>query len=191
MTTVYVAGASAEVERAERVMGWLRDAGLAIALDWTIPVRALGGQSLSEGKLRAEAESCLEAVQDSDVLLALIPPRGVHTQGMWAELGVAWASGIRTLASVTNHVPMFATVAEGITWTDESAVGVLAAWSRSGEALRRQYWGGWIECIRVHRVPKPSAADQRAVLEEWYAPIGETLADVVGWTKGTLWEPDD
>ncbi len=137
MTTVYVAGASAEVERAERVMGWLRDAGLTIALDWTIPVRALGGQgaSLTEAERRAHAEADLEAVQDSDVLLALIPPRGVHTQGMWAELGVAWAAGIYTVASmghppfVVSRIactpPMFATIAGYGVASDEAAVDLI------------------------------------------------------------------
>lgn len=90
---VYVAGASAEVERAERAMRLVRSMGHNIALDWTQVLRAARAQGVrSDADLAPEhalglARQQLLAIDGSDVLWLLAPAR--PSVGAWVEFGFA------------------------------------------------------------------------------------------------------
>ncbi len=98
ITSIYVAGASAEFERAETILGKLRTPPLSrffhITKDWPGQVRTErveGGRHDHELDLnlqrRIEAED-VAAVFEAEILWLLLPPPHLHTVGMWFELGV-------------------------------------------------------------------------------------------------------
>ena len=89
---VYAAGASAEIDRARRVIAALRAEGLEITFDWPADIDEAGGRAnagLTEEERVATADACLKAAHDCEVLLLLVPH--ARTCGAWTELGVAYA----------------------------------------------------------------------------------------------------
>ncbi len=92
---VYVAGASAEWERAQRVMEWVRSEGWTVAHDWVADVireRIEGGRSDAELTLMEQARYArgdLKAIEGVDYLWFLAPEK--PTAGAWVELGFAYA----------------------------------------------------------------------------------------------------
>ena len=94
-TRVYVAGASAQLQRARRAMGWVREAPeLTLAHDWTAQVQAdreAGKQDadLLQVQQCARAFEDFAAIRESDIFWALVPQPDVRTTGLWVELG--WA----------------------------------------------------------------------------------------------------
>lgn len=93
MTRVYVAGASSELERAERAMSLVRAMpGKKLVHDWVSIIRHHGASIppdwTSEQK-RAEAQRCLEAVRTANLVWLLVPD--VPSQGCWVEWGAAYA----------------------------------------------------------------------------------------------------
>lgn len=97
---VYVAGASAELDRVRGVMDFIREQPrLELARDWVADVereRIEGGRTDSdlapdERKLFAGAD--LGAVAESDIFWLLSPMKGTYTTGAWVELGAALVTG--------------------------------------------------------------------------------------------------
>lgn len=91
---VYVAGASAELERVEAFAARAIAAGHEIAHAWWEDVRAnvAAGRTdadLSDDEGRRFADADLSAVADSDAFV-LLAPAG-HSRGCWLELGHALA----------------------------------------------------------------------------------------------------
>lgn len=88
--SVYVAAASAELERAESAIRWLeRTPGLRCAHDWTVAVRELGAFPRDAVVRHRHAEADLEAIRSSAVFWLLAPRE--RSTGAWVELGVALA----------------------------------------------------------------------------------------------------
>lgn len=92
---VYVAGPSAELDRCERVIARVREAGIKVTHDWTPAVRkwiAGGRPGYPEAKLLEHGAADLSGIASADVVLLLAPthtePRG---SGYWTEQGAALA----------------------------------------------------------------------------------------------------
>jgi hypothetical protein len=128
--TVYVAGASAEVERAERIIQALRSAGFIVTHDWTRSVREYRAKGYRDADLSDEAceeiaASDLDAVRRADVLLFLSPEQ--PTTGAWVELGAASNYGDKTIlvsgASARRY--LFTRIADWIFDDDEAALVAL------------------------------------------------------------------
>lgn len=99
---IYVAAASEELERAQRVMARVVELGGSVALDWTVEVAVWGSEALQlKDRERAERlATCLAAVESSDRLLLLVPDEeDVHTKCTWAESTVAYLAGVPTIVS--------------------------------------------------------------------------------------------
>lgn len=91
MRRVYVAGASAEIERAERVIAALRERGISVTSSWPESVREYGAnpREASNEERLGWASDCLTDVRVADVLLVLVPRSPATTIGAWVELGYA------------------------------------------------------------------------------------------------------
>ncbi len=132
--SVYVAGSSSELERAERVIGALRDGGVEITHDWTRGVRdarergIVDDASLSPGEAYAAAREDHDAVRRSDAFLLLAPT--TPTRGAWVELGLALASvpGAVVVSGAASGDSIFTRLADRIFHTDDAAV----AWLTEG-----------------------------------------------------------
>lgn len=97
MASIYVAGASKELDRARRVMAMLREAGHEITCDWTEPVSKYGSIPRTTGDAVRAIDEDLLGIQDAEVFVFLHPAPGVPTTGAWFELGYA-------AASLSNHI---------------------------------------------------------------------------------------
>lgn len=91
---LYIAAASAEIDRAERLMKIARAQGHEITHDWTHEVRAAIAQGLSEDLIPDEvalvgALMDIGGVVTADRFIYLVPPKPISTSGAWVELGVA------------------------------------------------------------------------------------------------------
>jgi hypothetical protein len=94
MTTIYVAGASAEAEMVSKYIETLERAGLAVTFDWTRPVlanRAKGicDRDMSPADRSRHAFVDLDAVSRAEFFWLVIPEKTSH--GCWIELGHALA----------------------------------------------------------------------------------------------------
>ena len=91
MITVYIAGASKNVERARRFVHRVHgQADMKIAYDWTVDVDAavVGDHGLTDAARTRFADNDLGAVALCDVFVGLA---GDDTVGLWVELGYAIA----------------------------------------------------------------------------------------------------
>jgi hypothetical protein len=88
MTTVYLAGASADLEQCEMWMGRLLDAGLTIAYNWPANVRRVGDanprEASHDSRLRWSVDAHI-ALVNADVSWFLIPTS--PSIGCWVEFG--------------------------------------------------------------------------------------------------------
>lgn len=97
MTKIYVAGASAEVDRAILVCTALRAAGHEIAYDWPMKVKQHGPMTRDAAMMTQIGREELAAVLSADVFWLLTPTS--NSTGSWVELGVALASGALVVSS--------------------------------------------------------------------------------------------
>ena len=100
--TVYVAGASAEVDMIVGYMAALREGGVHITHDWTPDVILARRMCVSErelaGALRMKAASeDFAGVASADILWLVVPE--ASSVGCWAELGYAHGVGTPIVAS--------------------------------------------------------------------------------------------
>lgn len=95
---VYVAGASAEIDRARRVIAELHQRGHEVLFDWPAAIDAAGGRAngLSEERVHYAREDYGAALA-CDVLVLLVP--SASTIGAWVELGAALSQNALVLAS--------------------------------------------------------------------------------------------
>lgn len=86
---IYIAGAMAEIERAEHAIIAARALGYEATFDWPANVRAVGrpDHALTVAELRPHLRRNLEAVRSAAVHWMLTPSAGVTTVGGWVELG--------------------------------------------------------------------------------------------------------
>jgi nucleoside 2-deoxyribosyltransferase len=100
MIVVYVAGASAEIERARRVIAMLRELGIEIAHDWPKMIEDHGGRAnlgLTYDERENVVGACLGGVRKAELVLFLVPY--APTVGAWVEIGHADALGKRIVQS--------------------------------------------------------------------------------------------
>lgn len=92
---MYVAGASSEVDRAERMIRRLRERGVVVTSSWPEVVRLNGENPATAPTASRLRWSCddLVGVETADMLLALVPPIDQPTRGAWVEIGYAKAIG--------------------------------------------------------------------------------------------------
>ncbi len=94
---IYVAGSShpEQIPRVRAAIAIAVAAGYTIAHDWTdlVEEHEHGAEDTRSRDARAvNAIADIGAAWHSPVVLFLIPPDGIHTKGMWAELGTALAA---------------------------------------------------------------------------------------------------
>lgn len=96
MLSVYVAGGSAEIERARAAVALLETASETLPIEvvstWIGAIEAAGtaNEGLSQAARRIAARTCLEEVREADVFVLLVPhsPSGI---GCGVEVGYAMA----------------------------------------------------------------------------------------------------
>lgn len=112
ITKVYLAGASAEIERARFNAQRMREADIHVMSTWVDVIGKVGAanprdatpEQLTKWTLRD-----LEEVKAADVLWLQLPAVDVHTIGAWIELGIAYSEGVTVLMSGI-HRPIFTPV---------------------------------------------------------------------------------
>lgn len=90
---VYIAAASAEIERAERMRDLLQANGFEVTSSWMEQIRQVGASNPhdeSEDQREEWAVQCIREVMASDVLWLLVPPAHIRTAGAWGEFLAAW-----------------------------------------------------------------------------------------------------
>jgi hypothetical protein len=87
--TIYVAGASREIDTVEHYMTELRRAGWTIAEDWCANMRVVAtpDHQLSIGEQREHARRNTRAILYASHLWLIVPE--THSDGAWFELGYA------------------------------------------------------------------------------------------------------
>lgn len=103
---VYVAGASREIEIAEKMILGVRTCGHLITLDWPQAIResarrtgelAANGPSIPHTSQVEAAKDCADAVRNADIFWLLVPKRGTETAGCWVEYGIAHAEQVKNI----------------------------------------------------------------------------------------------
>lgn len=110
MTSVYVAASSADIDRAERWMAALRDAGKQVTSSWPANVRKVGAANprhASDAERVVWSTNDLSQIANADVLWFLAPPLEMPTRGAWIEFGVAVARDIAVVSSGDTKQSIF------------------------------------------------------------------------------------
>ena len=149
---VYVAGASAELERARDVMRRLAAFGLEVAHDWTIPVEEHGSAHPDPDECRRFALADEAAVDRASATLLLVPHEA--TEGAWWEASRARALGRTLVASGASE-----DVAAMIFVRLADAVFEVPAWPAGATYTR----GEFFEQDRVAYSEAQAMADSAAV----------------------------
>lgn len=106
----YVAGASAELERAEAFMDALEGLGFENAHRWPDDIRAAlaRGAGANRGLSRSErlrlAAMDRGAVRSATFVVLLLPPPEIVTVGAWIEFGIALVETTRPVYTVGEDV---------------------------------------------------------------------------------------
>ena len=131
-TSLYVAGAASEIDRARAAVRAARDAGFEVVSTWIQSVDRVGASNPVNASVADRCQwstQCLYEVRLADALWFLVPTPPITTRGGWGELCYAHAlrrhlvcSGPQTSQSI------FCALGEEFE-TDESALYHLRAWS--------------------------------------------------------------
>lgn len=106
---IYLAGASAEADRAERVSAALLAMGHKITSTWWEVIKAAGEANpanATRAQYLAWVERDLLELHHADALVLLLPALDVHTVGAWIELGFA-VRAHHTIIMSGPHRPIF------------------------------------------------------------------------------------
>ena len=125
---IYIAAASAEIERAERMIALARKAGFTVVHDWPAQIREAGEANpttVAVEQRRAWALDCLARLSSADALW-LLAPQGA-TSGAWVEFGASVSYGRYTIMSGA-HQSVFAELATENADTDEDGLAMLCAY---------------------------------------------------------------
>lgn len=111
---VYVAGSSLELDRVDRAVAALENAGIIVTSTWPISVRDAGtGNPI--GATREQRVNWtitdLAQVRAAELFWFLVPPRDVATRGAWMEAGYALAKGRVCIFSGDTKQSIFSAVA--------------------------------------------------------------------------------
>lgn len=105
---VYIAGASKEIERAERWARRLTEADIQVTSTWMANIRKVGQANPADATIEQYKQwainQCLGEVNHSDVLWLLLPE--AETIGAYVELGFGFARDKLIVAS-GKHRPIF------------------------------------------------------------------------------------
>lgn len=125
---VYVAGSSAEPERAVRWSTALREAGITVVLTWPETVAQVGSANptgVGAEQRRAWAyQDLVVELGEADWLWFLVPPPTAPTRGAWVELGYAFAERRHIICSGATAQSVFCALGLERT-TDAEAFDVL------------------------------------------------------------------
>lgn len=97
---IYIAGASAEIERVERAIRLARLAGFQVTVDWPAEAREVGAANpvgATDEQRRHWTERLVSGVDAAKIVWLLYPTR--PSAGCWVEFGRAQAKGIYTIVS--------------------------------------------------------------------------------------------
>lgn len=91
---IYIAGSSQELGRCERAILFATSLGFKVTYDWTESVRTSIAQGVLEHELPFEhrehqARRDLQAIDDADAIVVLLPEKGGTSRGCWIEFGYA------------------------------------------------------------------------------------------------------
>ena len=127
-SSIYVAGASTEIQRAAGWIAKLTQEGFRVTYDWTKAVGEFGsyGEELRDHERRMYARSDLRGVTEANIFW-LLAPVGATTVGAWIEMGFALALVDNTKRCIVVSPPVsekviFATLPAVLEFeTDEAA----------------------------------------------------------------------
>lgn len=122
-TKIYIAGASSEIERAEKWIARCREAGIEVTSTWCDNIRKVGAANPANASFIQRREWALvdlAEVKAAHVFWLLLPSNGHRTDGAWAELAYAHAHGKWIHASGTHH-NIFIGLVNWLHTTDEEA----------------------------------------------------------------------
>jgi len=91
---VYIAAASGDLDRVTRVRAQLVAGGLMVTSRWIDEVTVSGANPSDITERKRRAESDMQDVNQSDVMLFLVPDARFQTRGAWFELGYAHHAGL-------------------------------------------------------------------------------------------------
>lgn len=119
---IYVAGASAEIERCEAFIARLRAAGFEITFDWPAHIRKVGAsnEGIDLATRKSSAEADIQAVRDAEWFV-LLEPEEAKTIGAWVEMGVAIQAAIPVLWVGEGDRTIFSELADASVSNDENA----------------------------------------------------------------------
>jgi hypothetical protein len=115
---VYVAAASSEIERAEKWMARLREAGVEVVSTWPEVIRKVGAANPMEASREERAgwaSADLSELSSANVLWLLLPEK--PTSGMWIEYGYGLCFGAvakEAREAGVEGAPKFQIVSSGI-----------------------------------------------------------------------------
>lgn len=97
---VYVAGASKEIERAEKWIAKLRELGVEVTCDWPQAMRTHGpDHGLTLDQREAFARADYAGIKAASVVWVLRPTEENPSTGAWVEMGCAFALNKTVLIS--------------------------------------------------------------------------------------------
>jgi nucleoside 2-deoxyribosyltransferase len=131
---VYVAGSSAELERAQRWIDALRAEGWTVTSDWPAVIASVGDANPRDASVadrRMWSHDDLRGVDNADVVWLLAPKVGT-ARGAYFELGYAMACGKHIISSGDTLQSIFLAHTREYA-TDEAAFDAIVA---TGKALR-------------------------------------------------------
>lgn len=132
MISIYVIGASAELERAERVIAALRERGAEVVGDWTASVRAAReagyatDATVPRETARKAARANRAAIRAAEVVIALVPER--PSAGYGYDLGIAHEEGLEVIRSGPAR-SIYDHDAVRVVESDEAAVDAAMEWA--------------------------------------------------------------
>lgn len=109
ITKVYVAGASAQIERAKAAIAALEAESIVVTSSWPKVISNVGAPNPSGATLAQYTEWSLRdlgEVDEAEYLLLLIPPKGIETVGAYVELGYSFKAH-KPIVTAGQHRPIF------------------------------------------------------------------------------------
>lgn len=123
---LYVAGASAEIARAEAFIAKLRAHGFEITFDWPAHIRGVGAsnEGVDYDECVRSAKADIKGVLDAEWFV-LLEPEQAKTIGAWVEIGVALHAVIPVLWVGEGDRTIFSALATMSVSDDENAIELL------------------------------------------------------------------
>ena len=109
MLKIYVAGASAEMDRCAAVMKWVDEHdGMKLTHNWVESIRAapVPDREMPLNARRHHARMDLEAIDHADLVWLLMTEQPGKSEGCWVELGWALKAGKMVIVSGPNTTRM-------------------------------------------------------------------------------------